>query len=169
MSLVGFLKGEHGHLFSRKACLLNILGPWVGVSWISGEGSLVVFKYSLPVSWLSQKCHFVNLITRSVGYQNIFLSALSFFFKSLLHQAFLQQSICVVKHQENIMKINHRAFCSLLVPSERQTWKYRLTCAISNDFSERHCSPHHTHQTHHGSNLLWLHPHQHEMKTNLFF
>lgn len=84
MSLGGFLKGKHRHLFSKEAFCSHFLvldgkcllagRPWVGINWSSGEGVLMVLKYSLLVSWLSQKCSSVNLLTRGFADIRIFFS-----------------------------------------------------------------------------------------------
>lgn len=100
-----FLVLDHTHLLAGRI--------WVGINWSSGEGVLIVFKYSLPVSWLSQKSMYVNLLTRGFSYVRIFFSVKIHTSKSccstkclvgmFLFCSVFQRSICVVKacHYQN--------------------------------------------------------------------
>lgn len=116
ISLGVFLKEKHRYLFSKEAFCLHFIAldakyllagrSRVGINWSSGEGELMAFKYSLPVSWLSQKCSFGNLLTRCFAGIRIFFSVQIHTYKSCLTTRMLfclQQSMCVVKacHRQN--------------------------------------------------------------------
>lgn len=77
--------------------------PCVGISWSSKE-VFMVFKDSLPVSWLSQRCSFVNLLTKGFAGIRILFLVLIYTGKSCCTtRLFLQQSNSVVKacHHQN--------------------------------------------------------------------